>query len=76
MTMVKISDFFYYIINLLCFALKLVGMICKLDRFLENLQIELCNLQIGEIGRLDGTCRQSLLVKNVFAVHVLKICLL
>ena len=27
--------------------MKLAGMICKLDRFLENLQIVQCNLQIG-----------------------------
>ena len=35
--------------------MKLAGMICKLDQFLENLQIVQCNLQIGRIGRLDGT---------------------
>ena len=39
MTMVKISDCFHYIINLLRYVMKLAGMICKLDRFLENLQI-------------------------------------
>ena len=55
MTMIKISDCFHYIINLLCYVMKLPGMICKLDRFLENLQIVQCNLQIGQIGRLDGT---------------------
>ena len=54
MTMVKISDGFYNIINLLCYVMKLAGMICKLDRFLENWQIGQCNLQIGQIGRLDG----------------------
>ena len=32
---------------LLCYVMKLDGMICKLDRFLENLQIVQCNLQIG-----------------------------
>ena len=47
MTMVKISDCFYNVINLLCFAMKLAAMICKLDRFLENWQIVQCNLQIG-----------------------------
>ena len=71
MTMVKISDYFHYIITLLCYVMKLAGMICKLDRFLEicrlcsafcklagkstqstNWQI---GLQIGQIGRLDGT---------------------
>ena len=55
MTVVKISECFHYIINLLCYVAKLVGMICKLDRFLENLQIVQRNLQIGQIGRLDGT---------------------
>ena len=35
--------------------MKLAGMICKLDRFLENLQIVQCNLQIGQVGRLNGT---------------------
>ena len=45
--MVKISDCFYNVINLLCFVMKLAGMICKLDRFLENWQIVQCNLQIG-----------------------------
>ena len=44
--MVKISDCFH-VINLLCFVMKLAGMICKLDRFLENWQIVQCNLQIG-----------------------------
>ena len=31
---------------LLCYVMKLAGMICKLDRFLENLQRVQCNLQI------------------------------
>ena len=44
--MVTISDCFH-VINLLCFVMKLAGMICKLDRFLENWQIVQCNLQIG-----------------------------
>ena len=35
------------LIRLLCFVMKLAGMICKLDRFLENWQIVQCNLQIG-----------------------------
>ena len=49
------SDCFYDIINLLCFVMKLAGMICKLDRFLENWQIVQCefagqstNWQIGQ----------------------------
>ena len=46
MTRVKISDCFY-VINLLCFAMKLAAIVCKLDRFLENWQIVQCNLQIG-----------------------------
>ena len=52
--MVKISGCFHYNI-MLCYVMKLAGMICKLDRFLENLQIVQCNLQIGQIGRLEGT---------------------
>ena len=36
-----------YIINLLCFVMKLASIICKLDRFLEILQIVQRNLQIG-----------------------------
>ena len=55
MTMVKISDCFYNVINLLYFAMKLAAIICKLDRFLENWQLVQCNLQIGQIGRLGGT---------------------
>ena len=56
MTMVKISDCFHYIINLLCYiVMKSAGRIRKLDRFLENLQIVQCNLRIGQIGRLDRT---------------------
>ena len=70
MTMVKISDCFHYIINLLCYVMKSAGRILKLDRCLEvcrscsaicklagqstNWQIGLTNLQIGQIGRLDG----------------------
>ena len=45
--MVKTSDCFHYIINLLCNVVKLAGMIGKLYRFLENLWIVQCNLQIG-----------------------------
>ena len=45
--MVKISDCFHYIITLLCYVMKLAGMIGKLDRFLEILQIVQCNLQTG-----------------------------
>ena len=56
MTMVKISGCLYYSIYLLCFVMKLAGMICLLDRLLEILQIVQRNLQIGQIGRLDGTC--------------------
>ena len=52
--MVNISDCFYYIINLLCSVMKLAVMICKSNGFLENLKIVQCNLQIGQIGRLDG----------------------
>ena len=50
MTMVIISDCFHYIINLLCYVMKLAGMICKLDRFLENLQIVQFSLQIGRLA--------------------------
>ena len=35
MTMVKISDCFHYIINLLCYVMKSAGRILKLDRCLE-----------------------------------------
>ena len=45
--MVKISDCFHYIVNLLCYVMTLAGMIRKLDRFLENVQIVQCSLQIG-----------------------------
>ena len=45
--MVNISDCFYYIINLLCSVMKLAVMICKSNRFLKNLHIVQCYLQIG-----------------------------
>ena len=39
MTMVKISDCYHYIIILLCYVMKLAGMSCKLDMFLENCRL-------------------------------------
>ena len=53
-----ISDCFHYIINL-CYVMKSAGRIRKLDRILEISQIVQCNLQIGQIGRLDGTYTAS-----------------
>ena len=80
MTMVKISDCFHYIITLLCYVMEMAGMTCKLDRFLEigrlcsticklagqssNWQIGLANLQIGQIGRLDGIYLSLFLLKT------------
>ena len=67
MTMVKISDCFHYIITLLCYVMKLAGMICKLDRFLEICRLcsaickladwpgQFANWPDWQIGRLDGT---------------------
>ena len=55
--MVKISDCFYNLLILLCFVMKLAGMICKLDRFLEKfadcavqLANWLANLTIGRLA--------------------------
>ena len=39
--------------------MKSAGRIRKLDRILEISQIVQCNLQIGQIGRLDGTYTAS-----------------
>ena len=44
MTMVKISDCFHYIITLLCYVMKLAGMICKIKQVSANLQIVELNL--------------------------------
>ena len=62
--MVKTSDCFHYIINLLCNVVKLAGMIGKLYRFLEK--IVDCAVQFADwlsnlqIGRLDGTATLEL----------------
>ena len=69
MTRVKISDCFYNVIDLLCFAMKLGAIVCKLDRFLENWQIVQCNLQIGQIGRLDGTYIYNIICNMRTATH-------
>ena len=50
MTMVNISDCFYYNINLLCYVMKMADMIRNLDRFLGNKQIVQRNLQIGRLA--------------------------
>ena len=71
MTVVKISDCFYNVNNSLCFVMKLAGMICKLDKFLENWQIVKCNLQIGQIGRLDGTYIYIYMYIYMYIYHVL-----
>ena len=60
MTMVKISDCFHYIITLLCYVLKMAGMICKLDRFLE-----ICRLR-SAICKLAGQSINWQIGRNIF----------
>ena len=63
--MVNILDWFYYNINLLCFVMKLAGMICKLDMFLEICRLchAICKLAgqstNWQIGRNISTLNES-----------------
>ena len=61
MAMVKISDCFHYIITSICYVMKLAGMICKLDRFLEICR--LCSA-ICKLARLADWTEHIYCTKN------------
>ena len=66
MSMVKMPDYFHYIINSLCIVMKLAGVTCKLDRFLEILQIVQRNLQ--KLARLADWTEQIYSQQSAFNV--------
>ena len=53
--MVKISDCFHYIIVFVMLCNETGWYDLQIRPVSGNLQIVQCNLQIGRIGRLDGT---------------------